>query len=164
MAKLVVFAGPPCTGKSTVAGLLGFAHIEMDAVRARILPGASHTREDRAVAYRAALMMAEALLPRAEVVIVDGGFGREEDRAQYRRVAFETSSELFVVEFAAPLDIVLARNRARRAHHPGLDLDDARVTEIVTTYPWLRTGLTIDATQPAEACARAVRLYIGEDA
>jgi hypothetical protein len=67
------------------------------------------------------------------------------------------------VEFQAPLDVVLERNRARRAHHPGLDLDDARVTEIVTTYPWLRTGLTIDATQPPEACAQAVRLYIGED-
>ncbi len=162
MAKLVVFAGPPCTGKSTVAALLPFVHIEMDAVRARILPDASHTREDRAVAYRAALMMAEALLPHVGAVIVNGGFGRDEDRQQYRRIAFETSSELFVVEFQAPLDVVLARNRARRAHHPGLDLDDARVTEIVTTYPWLRTGLTIDATQPPEDCARAVRLYIGE--
>lgn len=164
MGKLVVFAGPPCTGKSTVAGLLPFAHIEMDAVRARILPGAAHTREDRAVAYRAALMMAEALLPWARVVIVNGGFGREEDRELYRRVAFETSSELLVVEFQAPLAVVLERNRARRENHPGLDLDDARVTEIVTMYPWLGTGLLIDGTQPPADCARSVRLYIGEDA
>jgi len=164
MPKLVVFAGPPCTGKSTVAGLLPFAHIEMDAVRERILPGAAHTRDDRAVAYRAALMIAEALLPHAGVVIVNGGFGREEDRLQYRQIVFETGSELFVVEFAAPLDVLLERNRARRSHHPGLDLDDARVTEIVQAYPWLNTGLRIDATQPPPACARAVRLYIGEDA
>ena len=109
-------------------------------------------------------MMAEALLPRAGVVIVDGGFGRGEDRQQYRQVAFETRARLFVVEFQAPLDVLLERNRARRAHHPGLDLDDARVTEIVTEYPWLRTGLLIDGTRPPAECARQVRLYIEEDA
>jgi len=160
MKKLVIFAGPPCTGKSAVGRALGYAHLEMDAARAKLLPQSLHTREDRAIAYRAVLWAAGHLLRYTDLVICNGGFGHEEDRERYRTLARETGATLYIVEFTAPLEVLLQRNRKRRDHHPGLDLDDARVTQIVESYPWTQTGLLIDSTRPVAECAERVRAFL----
>lgn len=160
MKRLVIFAGPPCTGKSEVGRALGCAHLEMDDARARLLPESLHTREDRAIAYRAVLWAAGHLLRYTDLVICNGGFGHEEDREAYRSLARDTGAALYVVEFTAPLDVLLQRNRERRAHHPGLDLDDARVTEIVESYPWTHAGLLIDSTRAVPECAERVRAFL----
>lgn len=160
MKKLVVFGGPPCSGKSTVAKILGWPHVEMDAVRERVLPEAAHTREDRSAAYRAMLMMAEKMLGLTDVVVVDGGFGHVEDRLNCEAVCARAKAKLFVVEFTVPLGTALARNAERRASHPGLDLDDARVMEIIAGYPWTRVGITVDSLNSSEECAQAVKEYV----
>lgn len=160
MKKLVVFGGPPCTGKSAVGRALGWAHLEMDDARATLLPEAAHTREDRRIAYRAVLWAADHLLRHVDVVIVNGGFGHEEDRARCREVARAHGAEICWVEFTAPLAVLIERNRARRAHHPGLDLTDERVEEIVRGYPWSGAGLTVDSTRTVEECAEAVRRFV----
>ena len=81
---IVVFSGPPCSGKSLLGGLVAtsrnFTHLEMDAIRLRLLPGASHTREDRRIAYRAMHLMAETLALRGESVIVNAGYSHAADR------------------------------------------------------------------------------------
>ena len=63
---LIVFAGPPCAGKSTLAAEVARRRdlpvLSMDATRRRILPAAAHTRADRQVAYRAMHLAAELLL------------------------------------------------------------------------------------------------------
>ena len=160
MRKLVVFGGPPCTGKSTVGRALGHAHLEMDEARVRLLPEAAHTRADRAIAYRAVLWTAVHLLRYTDIVICNGGVGHAEDRAGCEDVAAEAGARLLVVEFTAPLDVLLERNRARRAHHPGLDLTDERVTEIVETYPWWGRGILVDSTRPEAECVETVRRYL----
>lgn len=160
MKKLVVFGGPPCTGKSTIGRALGYAHLEMDAARAALLPDSAHTRADRAVAYRAILWTAGLLLRYTDIVICDGGFGHPEDRDGCRTAARQAGAALYVVTFSAPLDVLIERNRLRRGHHPGLDLTDARVTELVATYrPWVG-GITIDGTQAEERILAAVRGYL----
>jgi predicted kinase len=160
MKQLVIFAGPPCTGKSAVGRALGHAHLEMDSARVRLLPESTHSREDRAIAYRAVIWTASHLLRYTDIVICNGGYGHEEDRAGYRAVAREAGASLYLVEFTAPLAVLIERNRKRRDHHPGLDLDDARVTEIVENYPWSRTGLLVDSTRPVTECAKEVRRYL----
>jgi predicted kinase len=162
MRRLIVFAGPPCGGKTSAAGLLPYTHLEMDSIRARLLPDSLHTRPDRAVAYRAMLWMAELLIPRDGCVIVDGGFVHAEDRRLCQQVAARTQAGLRVVEFQLPLAAALERNRLRRAHHPGLDLDDARVTELVTTYRWSGHGLTVDGQRSPKDIAESVRSYVEE--
>jgi len=163
MKKLVMFGGPPCTGKSSVAALLGEAHLAMDEARMALLPDAAHTRADRMVAYRAIHWAAGKLLASVEVVICDGGYVHEEDRAACRAVADAVGASFYTVEFTAPLGVLLERNRRRRAHHPGLDLTDARVAEIVAAYPWSRAGIVVDGTEPMEKCADAVRAYLQTD-
>jgi predicted kinase len=160
MKKLVVFGGPPCSGKSTVGKMLGWPHLEMDAVRVRVLPESEHTREDRSAAYRAMLMMAEKILEVTDTAIVDGGFGHVEDREDCEAVCARTKAKLYVVEFTVPLGMALMRNAERRAAHPGLDLDDARVMEIIAGYPWTRVGITVDSLHSPEECAEAVREYV----
>ena len=160
MKKLVIFGGPPCTGKTTIGQALGYAHLEMDDARAAILPHAAHTRADRAIAYRAILWTAKHLLRYTDIVICDGGFGQPEDRDACRALARESGAALYLVEFTAPLEILLERNRIRRAHHPGLDLTDERVTEIVESYPWSRAGLVVESSRPLAECIAAVGKYI----
>lgn len=160
MRKLVIFAGPPCTGKSTAAHALGYAHLEMDDARATLLPESAHTRADRAIAYRAVLWAAARLLRYTGIVICDGGFGHREDRDACEALAARAGAALYVVEFTAPLDVLLERNRARRAHHPGLDLTDARVAEIVASYSRWGSGILVDSTRPLADCVDAVRAYI----
>jgi len=160
MKKLVLFAGPPCTGKSSVARELGYAHLEMDDARITLLPAAAHTRADRMVAYRAVLWAAEKLLRYTDVVICDGGYGHSEDRDACRAVASRCGAALYLVEFSGPLPVLLERNRGRREHHPGLDLTDVRVTEIVQGYPWSGTGLAVDSSRPLSECVDVVREYI----
>lgn len=161
MKKLVIFAGPPCTGKSTVGRALGWAHLEMDAARTTLMPDSAHTRADRRVAYRAVLWAAGLLLRYTDTVICNGGFGHAEDREGCLDVAREAGAAIYVVEFTAPLGVLLERNRARRDTHPGLDLNDDRVTEIVTTYSCWGAGIMVDSTRPVEECVEAVREFVG---
>ncbi len=83
---VIVIAGPPCSGKSTIAAeaarRLGVPHLSMDATRQRILPGAAHTRADRRAAYRAMLMAAELLHAAGAGVILDAPYGHAEDRRE----------------------------------------------------------------------------------
>lgn len=161
MKKLVVFGGPPCTGKSTVGRALGWAHLEMDAARMALLPDAAHTRADREVAYRAVLWTAGHVLRYTDIVICNGGFGHAEDRQGCLAVARGAGAAVYVVEFTAPLAVLLERNRARRDSHPGLDLTDERVTEIVTTYPLWGAGIVVDSTRPVAECVAAVMEFVG---
>ncbi|HEU0121165.1 MAG TPA: AAA family ATPase [Bryobacteraceae bacterium] len=160
MKKLVVFAGPPCTGKSTIGRALGYAHLEMDAARVALLPDSPHTRDDRKIAYRAVLWAAAHLLRYTDIVICNGGYGHAEDREACVRLAVETGARLYVAEFYAPLPVLLERNRQRRGHHPGLDLTDERVRELTETYvPW-NAGIQVNGEHPVEQCTEAVRAYV----
>jgi predicted kinase len=87
---LIVIAGPPCSGKSTLAAelarRLGIAHLSMDATRQRILPGAAHTHADREAAYRAMHFAAELLLGACASAILDAPYRHREEREEVARI------------------------------------------------------------------------------
>ncbi len=87
---LIVFAGPPCSGKSTLAAELarrrGLPHLSMDATRQRILPG-THTAADRRAAYRAMHWATELLAHAGASVILDAPYRLPEDREELARLA-----------------------------------------------------------------------------
>ena len=160
----MVFSGPPCSGKSTVGALLagrhGLEHFEMDWFRVRLLPDSRHTREDRAVAYRAMHVAAELLLKRGETVIINAGYSHAPERDEARRIARETGSSCHWVEFTVPVELAIDRNHRRRLSHPGLDLTPQHVRELVETFPYTYEGLVVDSRRPVEECAAMVEGWV----
>ncbi|MBI4873636.1 MAG: AAA family ATPase [Acidobacteria bacterium] len=162
---LIVLSGPPACGKSKLARVLaarhGFAHLEMDRFRLRLLPGSQSTRENRRVALRAMHLTAESLLRRRTTVILDASYRLAEDRQQAREAALAAGAAFALVEFTVPLEMALSRCRARRGRHPGDDLTDERVTELATRFPFTGEGLTVDGALPLRQRVAAVERYLG---
>jgi predicted kinase len=149
---IVVVAGPPCSGKSTLGEALArkwnVPHLEMDAVRRRLMPESTHTREDRRVAYRAMHFAAELLVGRGCRVILDACYGHEEDRREVQEMSARLRARLLFVECRVPPEVAVERHRARRETHPGLDLTEARVEEMVRKYRFSPGAVQVDGTAP----------------
>lgn len=160
----MLFAGPPASGKSTLGDRLaerrGLIHLEMDRIRERLLPDAHHTRDDRAIAYRAMHMMAETLLELDHGVIVNAGYSHPEDGEAVREIAKRTQSRLFWIECIVPTEVAVQRCRGRFGKHPGLDLTDDRVIDLVSHFPYTGAGLLVDSTEPVDSCLGRVESYL----
>jgi predicted kinase len=142
---LIVFAGPPCSGKSTLAAALarrlGIPHLSMDATRQRILPGAAHTRADREVAYRAMHFAAELLLAAGASAILDAPYGHREDREELARIG---GGQLKRIECRVAPETAVRRFRERGRDAIRLDLTEELVAEMVREYVYIGDGLTLD--------------------
>lgn len=162
---LIVLSGPPACGKSKLARALaarhGFAHLEMDAFRLHLLPGSQSTRENRLVALRAMHAAAQDLLREKKSAILDASYRLPEDRQEAQAAARAAQAAFALIEFTLPVNLALARCRARRSRHPGDDLTDQRVMELVTQFPFTGEGLTVDGTLPVKQRVTAVERYLG---
>jgi predicted kinase len=143
---LIVFAGPPCSGKSTLAGELarrrGIPHLSMDSTRQRILPGSSHTREDRQTAYRAMHFAAELLLSVGASVILDAPYGHDEDRAELSRLAAGTDFRYIECRVSPETAARWFRARGPDAERP--DLTEENVRQSAAGYRYLGTGVDVE--------------------
>jgi predicted kinase len=161
---IIVVAGPPCSGKSTLGDLLasrrGILHLEMDAVRIRLLPASAHTRQDRAVAYRAMHFAAELLAACGASVIVNACYGRAEDRSDLEEAAGRAGASLFLIQCTVPPEIAVERSSQRWGKHPGVDLTPERVIELVSSYPFSSAGVTVDSTLPIDTALAKVEEYL----
>jgi predicted kinase len=161
---IIVISGPPSSGKSTLGGLLAagrnITHLEMDAFRVRLLPEAAHTREDRQIAYRAMHYTAELLVERGHSVIVNASYSHSENRREIEEIASRREVALFLVECKVSPEIAVERSRERRGSHPGLDLTDERVIDLVTGFPFFGEGLTLDSTTEIADCLRRIEEYL----
>jgi len=164
-AAIVLLSGPACSGKSELARRLaqraGAVHLEMDAVRGRLLPGAAHTRADREVALRAMLWAAELLLERGIPVILDAQYRREEDRAAVHQLARLRGCPLYLIECAVSEEEAVRRFRARQPDPIRKDLTEEFVRQGARHFPYTRDGLLVDTgTQSLEECLRAIEAYL----
>jgi len=165
VSVLVVFTGPACSGKSTLAERLsaarGIPHLEMDATRARILPESAHSRQDRAVAYRAMHFAAELLLRSGVNVILDAPYGHPEDRAEIGEIVSRTGASMFVIECRVPPAEAVRRFHARGPDSVRLDLTAERVAEIVRSFSYRGQGLVLETGKTGiEECLSRIEAYL----
>jgi len=162
---IIVFSGPACSGKSTVACLLseriGAVHLEMDAVRERLLPGAAHTRADREVALRAMLWAAELLIRHGVSVILDAQYRREEDRQAVRELGERLGCRVRLVEWAVSEAEAVRRFQSRLPDPVRKDLTEDAVREGARSFPYSYEGLFVDTTGlPLEQAVEIVEHYL----
>jgi len=154
---VIVIAGPPCAGKTSVARALsqrlGIPHLSMDATRQRLLPGAPHTRADREVAYRAMAMAAELLHRAGARAILDAPYGHREDRD-----AIETLAPLWVECKVSP-ETAVTRLRTRGFDPERPDLTEEVVRE--SAAQWEYRGLVLDTEALSlEECVKTVEAVL----
>jgi predicted kinase len=164
-ARLVVLSGPACSGKTALAvglaPLIHAPHLEMDEVRARLIPDSSHTRHDRIIAYRAMSLAAELLLGCGQSVILDAQYGHPEDRRDLEEVAARTASALYLIECRIAPEVALRRFAERGPDHVRLDLTAERVLDDARTFAYCGRGLAIDtARQSPERCLAAAMQHL----
>ena len=151
---LVILCGPPCTGKSAIGADLesrfGFVHLEVDAIRQRILPGSDQKIEDRDPAYRAMHLLAKHLLREGATVVVDATYNRELHRNELAAVLKAVATPAVLIQCRTPLEIVLARFKSRAPGHAALDLTEDVVRELWTNFAYSSDGITIDTSQPCD--------------
>ena len=160
---LIVFAGPACSGKSTLAAEVarrrGWPHLSMDATRQRLMPTASHTRADREVAYRAMLFAAELLLAAGAGAVLDAPYGHPEDRAGLARVA---PGKWKLIECRVSPEAAVERLRARGIPDPSRpDLTEERVVRLNREYRYTGNGLLLDTDKlSVEECMARIESYL----
>jgi predicted kinase len=160
---LIVFAGPACTGKSTLAAEVarrgGLPHLSMDATRQRLMPDASHTRADREIAYRAMLFAAELLLAAGAGAVLDAPYGHAEDRAELARVA---RGKWKLIECRVSAETAAARLRVRGIPDPSRpDLTEEGVVRLNREYGYTGEGLLLDTDQlSVKDCLAKIESYL----
>jgi predicted kinase len=160
---LIVFAGPACTGKSTLAAEIarrrGWPHLSMDATRQRLMPTASHTRADREVAYRAMLFAGELLLNAGSGAVLDAPYGHPEDRADLAHIA---AGKWKLIECRVSEDVAVERLRARGVPDPTRpDLTEERVVRLNREYRYTGEGLLLDTDKlSVEECLARIESYL----
>lgn len=160
---LIVFAGPACSGKSTLAAEVarryGWPHLSMDATRQRLMPAAKHTRADRAIAYRAMLFAAELLLDAGAGAVLDAPYGHAEDRAELARAA---GGKYKLIECRVSEEAAVERLGARGIPDPSRpDLTEERVIRLNREYRYTGEGLLLDTGKLSVAeCLAAIEGYL----
>src|SRR5438128_3289934 len=136
--SLIVFAGPPLSGKTTLATRVSLdlqcPYLEMNAARLAILPDSKQSAADRDIAYRAVLYTAGKLLGAgSQRVILTATDGPAVHREGIRDVVRRYSAALFVVTCLVAPDEAVMRFRQRPRGHAALDLteDKARKLAVV---------------------------------
>ena len=164
MKRIIVFSGPPCSGKSTLGAKLSttrsIPHLELVAIRTRILPNSKNTREDHLTAHRALHLVAEVFLDLNMNVIATAMYNNIDERRDVEDLAARLNAPLYLVECRVTPQTAILRNARRRDQQPDNEMTDERVLEMVNTFPYYGRGLVVDSTDPINDCMAEIEQYL----
>jgi predicted kinase len=162
---LIVFCGPPCCGKTTLASEIqretGGVYLAVDRILRKLIPNSAYGEADRDLAYRSLNLIVEHLLASGSGAIVDATFARAPHLEELQSLAREFHSRVLLVQCKTTGDLAVERFRMRGADHPATDLDEERIRYLNQTYPYSSEGMMVDTSGPLEGSLRAIRQYIG---
>jgi predicted kinase len=162
-ALLLIVAGPPCSGKSTLAGLieseLGIGRLQVDSILSALIPDSKRERNDRDIAYRAMHMLARELLGRGHAVSLDATYGTQIHRQAVEAIVADLAIPLFLMECHVSPDTAAARFNAR-CDHPALDLTEERVRDLARRYCFTGLGLAVNEEMTVAAALNQVAHYL----
>ncbi|HKX33224.1 MAG TPA: AAA family ATPase [Blastocatellia bacterium] len=156
MSRIIVFCGPPLSGKSTLAALYGAETgvpvMEMDLIRQRLMPDSQQSKQDRDIAYGCMHFTAEQLLRHGipEVALVATYTRRDIRRALIETVA-QCETQLYVLQFRVSVEAAAKRFAARATGHAAVDLTAQSVRAQAADYPYDDAAPILDTTGPSIA-------------
>ena len=141
MSQLIVLTGPPCSGKSTLAGQLaaifGALVLDIDQIRQIVIPVSQQSQQDRDIAYRCMHLVSEKLLEvEVNAIILTATYSRRNPRQWLRSLAESKSAQVCILACQVSPDIAIARFRSRTSGHPAVDLTEDLVQRQVMDYPY----------------------------
>lgn len=165
--KLIICAGPPCSGKSTVALALANKFncrlLQMDCILSVLMPHSDWSEADRLLGYRSMLLMAGELICCARSVVLDATFTSEACRELLRSFTHELQAETHVFEIRVSPEVASRRFQTRRGH-AAVDLTEKRVRELAENYPYSAAGLVLNGESPVEEIVqRVARFFVSRD-
>lgn len=153
-AKLVALAGPPCSGKSSIAEAIqkkfDLHWLQLDLILRQLMPNSQHGRADRDVAYKAMHLTAEELLRGGRSVLLDATYSAGEHRSTVEALVTALAVPLYLIECQVSPDVA-TRRFADRPPHLARDLTEERVRDVVSRYCYAGRGLTLSETNPFAA-------------
>jgi predicted kinase len=167
-ARLVVFAGLPGVGKSTLAKALaerwGAVWLRVDTVEAAILKsGLKQSYESGLAAYIAVRDIAAEQLRSGRSVVIDAVNAVEEAREMWRELSGELHVPRYTIQVTCS-DVSEHRRRveSRSPHTPPLPLPTWEEVVHREYLPWHEPVLSIEGTDPPQQSLERILDYCSE--
>lgn len=166
MSQLIVLTGPPCSGKSRLAGqlapILGALVLDIDQIREIVIPNSQQSQEDRDIAYRCMHLVAQNLIEvGANTVILTATYSRRDPRQWLHSFADSKSARVCILACQISPELAIARFRSRKPGHPAVDLTEDSVQRQVMDYPYGLANV-IDCAIPLHESVAKAEYYIRE--
>ena len=165
---VLVLAGPPCSGKSSVGRVLSTSaadarsvYIEVDALFSQLFPDSDRNRRDRLLGYDTAHAVARTVFGAGLMPVLECTYSSRAQRTSLA-AAFDDipALPLWVVEFqVSPEEAV---QRFRRRYEPS-DLDEHMVRERAGSFPYSDKAMRVTpSTAVPHEVARQITAWWAE--